>query len=190
MKRAVILHGTNGNHTENWFPWLKSELEKLGYEVWVPDLPGAEKPDMERYKKFLLEQEWDFTDNVVIGHSSGAVAILGLLEALPENTQIDAAILVGAFTERLATEPSWEMLRGLFGRPFNFDAIKQKARQFIFVHSDDDPYCPLEQAKELHQKLGGEFILMHGCGHFSAKLDPRFSQFPELLDIIKKEVKP
>lgn len=186
MKKAVILHGTGGGHTENWFPWLKAELEKIGYEVWVPDLPHAEQPSMERYTKFLLDQQWDFTDNLIIGHSSGAVAILGLLEALPANTHVNTAVLVGSFTERLAQDPSWGMLQELFDKPFDFAAIKRKARHFIFVHSDDDPYCPVEQAQELHERLGGEFILMHDSGHFSAKLDPRFVQFPELLDILKK----
>lgn len=188
MKRAIILHGTSADHSSNWFSWLATELKKLGYEVWAPDLPDADRPNIEKYNDFLLSQSWDFNDNLIIGHSSGAVAILGLLQALPENTKIDTAILAGSFTKRLSESPSWEMLRELFEKPFDFPGIRQKANQFIFVHSDDDPYCPLEQAEELHDKLGGELLVLHGTGHFSAKLDPRFTKFPELLDIIKQRV--
>jgi predicted alpha/beta hydrolase family esterase len=189
MKKAVILHGTEANHTMHWFPWLKEQLEILGYEVWVPDLPQAERPNTTRYNQFLLSQGWDFTDNLIVGHSSGAVAILGLLQALPDDTRINTAILAGAFTKRLPDgDPSWEMLSELFEKPFDFERVKQKAKQFIFVHSDDDPYCPLDQAQELQSKVGGELILMHGMKHFSTNLDPRFNKFPELLDIIKQKV--
>ncbi len=186
--KAVILHGTNSNHTSNWFPWLKTELEKLGYEVWVPDLPANGRPNIERYNSFLLSQGWDFNDNLIVGHSSGAVAILGLLPALPEDVKINTAILAGSFTKRLSEDPSWEMLSELFYEPFDFEIVKQKAKQFIFVHSEDDPYCPIEQAEELHHKIGGEFIRFKDMKHFGVKLDPRFSKFPELLDIIKQKV--
>lgn len=188
MKKAVILHGTNSDHTSNWFPWLKGELEKLGYEVWVPDLPVNGRPSTKRYNEFLLSQGWDFSNNLIIGHSSGAVAILGLLQALPEGTKINTAILAGAFTKRLSQDPSWEMLSGLFDKPFDFESIKQKAKHFIFIHSEDDPYCPIEQAEELHDKIGGEFIRFEGMKHFGVKLDSRFTKFPELLDIIKQKV--
>lgn len=185
MKRAVILHGTKANHSSNWFPWLRQELGLLGYEVWVPDLPQADKPSVRRYNEFLLSSGWDFEDNLIIGHSSGSVAILGLLQDFPEGQKIDTAIFVGAFTERLAESPSWEMLRELFDRPFDFEAIKKKADKFIFMHSEDDPYCPIEQAEYLSEQLGGEFHRFNGMGHFSYELDKRFDKFPELLSVIK-----
>jgi uncharacterized protein len=187
MKRALILHGTKVDHTANWFPWLKGELENLGYEVWVPDLPHAERPNISRYNEFLLDQGWDFSDNLVIGHSSGSLAALGLLEALPDDVRAGNVFLLGSFAERLADDPAWPILKELFEKPFDFARIKRKAAKFMFMHSDNDPYCPLDQAKELHGKLGGEFILMPGMGHFSAELDPKFKEFPELLELIKKE---
>lgn len=186
--RVLLLHGTGGNHESSWFPWLKNELEALGHEVWVPDLPQADKPNIQRYNNFLLSNNWEFHDSLIVGHSSGSVAILGLLEALPKPTQVNTSILIGTFTERLSDSPSWGMLKELFEKPFDYETIKRRSGKFIFIHSVDDPYCPIEQAEELHQKLGGEFIRYTDKGHFSRHLDPQFEKFPELLEIIKQKV--
>ncbi len=186
--KAVILHGTGSTHKNNWFPWTKKELEKLGYEVWVPDLPDANHPNVEKYNKFLLGSDWDFNDNLIIGHSSGAVAILGFLQALPEDTKINTAILVGSFSQVLAEEPDWEQLKGLFEKPFDFGKIKKHANRFIFIHSNDDPYCPIEQAQFLSEKVSGEFIMVPGQKHFSYHLDPKYKRFPKLIELIKEKI--
>lgn len=186
--KFLILHGTSASHKSNWFPWLKEQLEELGHEVWTPDLPDADRPNIPKYNGLLLNQDFDYSNSVIIGHSSGAVAIFGLLGALPENVKINAAILVGAFTKRMTESPSWEMLKELFDVPFDYQGIRQKSKKFIFVHSDDDPYCPIEQAEFLSEKLEGEMHRFTGMGHFSKALNPRFDEFPELLDIIKQKV--
>ncbi len=186
--RFLILHGTGADHTSHWFPWLKSELENLGHEVRVPDLPDSDRPNIGKYNNLLLNSEWDFDNSVIIGHSSGSVAILGLLQALPENTKIQAAVLVGAFTKRLSESPSWEMLRELFEKPFDFETIKQKSNKFIFIHSKDDPVCNIDEAIELCGQVGGEMIEFDGMGHFTTRLDPRFIKFPELLEIIESKI--
>lgn len=186
--KFLILHGTSADHSKHWFPWLKSELENLGHEVWVPDLPDAERPNIQKYNNLLLNSGWDFNDSVIIGHSSGAVAILGLLEALPEDVKINAAILAGAFTKRLSESPSWEMLKELFEKPFDFETIKQRVNKFIFAHSKDDPICDINEARELCWAVNGEMIEFDEMGHFTTSHDPRFIKFPELLDVIKSRI--
>lgn len=185
MKKAVILHATEQNSRGHWYPWLKKELEHAGYEVWVPDLPDANRPDMQKYLDYLLGQDWDFTDNVIIGHSSGAVTILGLLQHLPAGFQVKLAVPVGSFSEVLASDPDWKQLKGLFEEPMDFTNIKQKAKKFIFVHGSDDPWCPIEQAKYLQDQVGGEMIIIDNGQHFSTSNDPKWKEFPELLKIIK-----
>lgn len=152
MKNALILHGTNGSSSENWFPWLKGELEQRGYTVWLPDLPHAEKPNIETYNKFILSnKDWEFNEeSIIIGHSSGAVEILGLLAVLSEDIQVNKCFLVGSFINDLG----WDSLKELFLKPFDFNTIKKHAKEFIFIHSDNDPYCPLDHAQYLTEKLG------------------------------------
>lgn len=185
MKNALILHGTNASSKDNWFPWLKSQLEQRGWNVWVPDLPMSNQPSMSRYNKFLLSnKEWNFnSESVLIGHSSGAVAVLGVLQALPQDVVIDACIMVAAFKGDLG----WENLTHLWDIPIDYKRIKKRSKRHVFVHSEDDPYCALDHAKELSKKLGGELIVQKGAKHFS--LDPggpRFKKLPIVLKILEK----
>ena len=214
MKNALILHGISGSPRENWFPWLKDELERKGWKVWVPDLPQSEKPSIERYNDFIFSSGWKFDeDSVVIGHSAGAVAALGLLEALPPDVTIKEAILVAAFKKDLGGwDPSglfkkpfdikttkmrvefWRSLRrgaqslkGLFEKPFDFEKIKSHATKFVFIHSDDDPYCALSGAEYLAKKLGGELVVLPSQKHFSiGTAGEQYKKFPFLVELIEK----
>ena len=186
MKRAVILHGTGGSPTENWFPWLKTQLELVGYEVWVPQLPGAGRPNTRYYTDFLLSSKWDFQDNLLIGHSSGAVEILHLLQNLPKGTTVKTAVCVAAFSEYLAKEPKWENLTELFVEPFDFPTITSKAKTILFVHAADDPYCDPRKAEELADAVGGKYIELTSGGHFSAGKDPRYQTFPKLFGLLNE----
>lgn len=67
MANVLILHGTGNTSAGNWFPWLKQELEKRGYEVWSPDLPQANQPDEERYLNHIFSnKQWKFTPETII----------------------------------------------------------------------------------------------------------------------------
>lgn len=184
MKNALILHGTGGSSKGNWFPWLKTKLEERGYKVAVPDLPGSDAPNIKRYNEFLLSQGFEYNEEtVVIGHSSGAVEILGLLQALPEGTKIKAAIFVGAFMDDLGRDD----LKGLFEEPFDFEKIETRADKFIFIHSDDDPLCPLEGAQFLSDMLDAELIVQTGQQHYSiGKGGSQFKEFPFILEVIER----
>lgn len=181
MKNAVILHGTEDSPKKNWFAWLKKELVKKGYKVWVPKLPGSDKPNVDKYDPFLLSG-WNYnSETVLIGHSSGAVEILSLLQNLPEGTRIKKAILVAGFIDNL----DWDALDGLFIHKFDWKKIKSAAKSFVFIHSDDDPYVPLKHGKALQKNLGGKLLVLKGQKHFSiSTAGSKYSEFPELLKII------
>lgn len=182
MKNALLLHGTGNDSTRNWLPWLKKELENRGYAVWAPDLPHADKPNITTYNRFIFPK-WKFNnESILIGHSSGAVAILGILEQLPEDAQINKAVLVAGFTDDLNSDS----LKEMFVKPFDYPKIKTKAKKFIFFQSDNDPYVAVWHGEKLHDLLDGEFIMMKGQAHFSTTTFPgkKYLKFPKLLEKI------
>lgn len=183
MKNALILHGTDSSSQANWFPWLKEELEKRSWEVWVPDLPSANEPDISRYNQFIFaNREFVFSEKTcLIGHSSGAVAALGLLQSLPENTSIDTCILVSVFENDLG----WGNLKRLFETRLAYETISKKAKRFILIHSDNDPYIPLDQPKHINKKLHGDLKVMLGQKHFNLDTNSEYVKFPYLLDLLR-----
>ncbi len=185
MKNALILHGTQGNSNSNWFPWLKVELEKKGYKVWLPDLPGSDFPSLKAINQFIFSnKDWKFNpESIIVGHSSGAIAILSILNELPEDAVLDKCIFVSYF-EKSSSGGEWGPNKNLFDYNFDFAKIKRHAKKFIIVHSDNDPYGPLEGAKNLAEKLGGELIIKNGQGHFNLEVGPQYKQFPFLLTLI------
>lgn len=201
MRNALILHGTSATPQSNWFEWLKAKLEAEGYQVWLPQLPGADKPNAAKYNEFLLNSDFNFNEEtILIGHSSGAVSILNLLPVLPGSFKIKASFLVAAFTNDLGWESLANLFQkpldsdrkksreGLFQQPFDFEKIKSRCRKFIFIHSDTDPYCPIEDTRRLAKNIGGEFLIKKGQGHFNLDTGgPQYKEFPYLLQVINKK---
>lgn len=180
MKNALIVHGTNGHSKENWFPWLAGEIQQKGFHVYVPDLPQPETPSIPVWNSFI-RRKWSFdNDSIIIGHSSGAVATLGLLQELPINVKVNKVLLVAGFT----TDLDWDVLHELFTYSFDWQTIKSRAKKFVLFHSDDDPYVPLWHGEKLKKLLGAKLILMKGQKHFSVSTDPKYTIFPKLLEKI------
>jgi hypothetical protein len=187
MKNALILHGAGNNSSDNWFPWLKLELEKLGYRVWIPDLPNSNTPILKDWlNAILLNKKWQFDkDSIIISHSAGSTFLLRLLDKLPDSVQIAKAILV-AGKVKLGIKPEKDFYKKAFIEPpFNWKKIKRLVREFYFIHSDKDPYdCGKDQGEIMKKYLGGKLIVKKGQGHFSLKQGPEYKKFPEILKYI------
>lgn len=186
MKHALILHGAANNSSGNWFPWLKKELEERGYTVWCPDLPHADEPKLLKWKAFILENSQFIFDKetLIIGHSSGATFILGLLEALPKCTCVGKAILVAPFIELGERTDIHQYKKGLL-KNFDWKKIQKKCKRFYFIASDNDPYlCGIDQSQILQGQVGGEVKLVSGQGHFNLEQSEEYKQFPLLLSFL------
>lgn len=183
-KRAVLLHGTDGNPNSIWQSWLIAQLKMAGYEVFAPMLPENHTPNRLVYDKFLRESGWDFTDSVLIGHSSGATTVLNLLMAdwFPP---IKAAVLVGTFlNEKLTKTAEWHdpgQFDNLFLEEYDPVVLKSKAGSFYFVHGSDDPYCDIDDAKKLSEQVDGVFITIENGHHLGS--ESGITELPQITDV-------
>ena len=81
MKRVILVHGWGFNPTMNWYPWLKKELEKKGFEVIIPAMPNTNEPDINSWVFKLREFVGrDDGELILIGHSIGCQTIMRFLE--------------------------------------------------------------------------------------------------------------
>ncbi|MBD3359360.1 MAG: serine hydrolase family protein [Candidatus Buchananbacteria bacterium] len=182
MKSAIIIHGSYGNPDENWFPWLSSELKKIGYEVIIPKFPSPENQSLESWQK-VFESFYDKIgpQTILIGHSLGVAFILTLLESL--NSPIKATYLVSGFIGLLNNPEFDEINKTFVTKKFDWEKIKQNSRDFYIFHSDNDPYVPFEKAEEIADNLGIQVTQIKGAGHFNQEAG--YTEFKELLDVIK-----
>lgn len=185
--KFFIIHGSYGNPQENWFPWLKQELEKLGHNVFVPKFPTPEGQNLETWMS-EFEDTGYFSkidgESVFIGHSLGPAFILSVLERLNMQKPIKACFFVAGFLG-LLNNPEVDGINETFvEKVFNWSKIKKSCKNFFMYASEDDPYVPIEKARELKEKLGAELKIVRNAGHFNEKAG--YKKFKLLLEDIKR----
>lgn len=177
-----IFHGIYGHPKENWFPWLKKELGKKGFEVIVPKFPTPLDQTRESWLRIISKYGQKINnETVLIGHSLGAAFILDYLEQT--NKKIKAAFLVAGYHKLMNNEFD-ELNKTFVGRKLNWSKIKQNCKKFFVITSDNDPYIPLEVNEELARILDAELKIIRNGGHLNKKAG--YDKFPELLDLVSK----
>lgn len=184
-KRAFLIHGWEGYPEEGWRPWLKKNLEERGFEVVVPAMPDTATPTMSKWVTYLTQVVGSPDDNCYfVGHSLGCITILRYLETLKENEKVGGVVLVAGFGQDLEYEGYKGELSSFFKTTVGWDEIKKHCRKFIAIHSDNDPYVPLEHADIFKKKLSAEVIIMQNMKHFSG--DDGITELPIVLDSVLK----
>ena len=176
--KAVILHGTGGSPDENWFPWLKKELEASGVEVFVPRLPVGVEQNLENWNKAFTEQipfELD-GDTILIGHSNGAAFMLSLLNQHRKEPLL-SSVFVSGFYQNLGGEFE-QFVKSFIDIDFDWSLIRKNAGKVLQLHGTDDPYVPMNSAEGLSRLLGSEVVKIDEGGHLNAAAG--FLEFPEL----------
>ncbi|MFA6410102.1 MAG: alpha/beta fold hydrolase [Candidatus Buchananbacteria bacterium] len=182
-----IFHGTEGYPQENWFPWMKQELEQKGYKVFVPQFPSPPliPAKIAEWFDVLKNYQQHINQNtIIIGHSLGGIFALRVLEKLAH--PIKAAFFIGT---PIGIYPIANYDRDNSFSGFNFDwaEIKNKAENFVVFQSDNDPYVGLENGKELAKNFGIGLSFIPNAGHFNKKAG--YVKFEKLRDLVLEILK-
>ena len=178
--KVILIHGNGrGSPDDNWFPYLKNELEKLGLLVVAPQFPDADLARASYWLPFLIELGVD-ENTIIVGHSTGAIAAM----RIAENNKLLGSIFVGAYASDLGLET--EKLSGYFDTPWDWQAIKDNHQWIVQFASTDDPWIPAAESRLVHEKLDTEYYESTDQGHFGG--DYYKPDFPELLAVLKKKL--
>jgi len=179
--KIIFIHGNGGSTVnDNWFPYVKIKLEKLGLNVIAQTFPDN-KLAREQYWIPFLKNELKADENtILIGHSSGAVASM----RFAEKNKILGSVLVGVSYTDLDNED--EKLSGYFNSPWNWKEIKNNQKWIIQFASSDDPYIPIEEPRLVHKKLNTDYFEYKDQGHFG--WNPVKLEFPEIIEEINNKI--
>jgi len=163
MKRAIIVHGWDGNPNNHWFPWLKNKLNEKGFEVHTPFMPGGENPKLEEWLQVISDIVGKADkDTYFIGHSLGCITIVKYLESLAKNTKIGGCIFVAGFSFSQFKE-----IKDFYRRNFDINKVKEHCDNFTCIYSDNDKGISVKVSEEFADLLEARKILLKGKGHFT-----------------------
>jgi uncharacterized protein len=165
--RVIIVHRWEGNPDADWYPWLKEDLEKRGYEVVIPAMPSPEEPMISEWTKAIKAVVGDADGHIIlVGHSIGCQAIIRYLSEL-ENGSIGGAVLVAPWITLTGLEKKEKAIaKSWLETPLDWIAARQHCDEFTCIFSDDDPHVPLGDAEVFKQNLLAKVVVEYGKGHF------------------------
>lgn len=181
MSTVFIIHGFGGHPKENWFPWLREEVEKRGHRTIVPAFPNSDAPHLHEWLEHMKKYEDSIDEETVfVGHSLGGMFILRLLEHMTK--PIKAVFLVATVTGPLDGKDFAPLMESFTTPPLDHKLIKKNGGTIHVLHTDNDPYIALKNAEDLAKNLGVTVQVIHGGGHLNASAG--FTTFPILRDSI------
>ena len=179
MEKYVILHGSFGSNKENWFPWLKKELQSKGKQVSAPQmLVGVGKQNFESWSNELDKLAID-ENTIIVAHSIAPVFVCKYL--VKNNIRVKKLIFVCGFNNYLGINSDYDAVN----KPMYFDNlvdVKKYCDDIVCFYSDNDPYVKFDVEKQFADTITDKQIIIKNGGHINS--ESGFSKFEEILDYI------
>lgn len=163
----VFIHGYTASHLSDWYPNISPELDKLGINYVIPDLPGGRHPHASEWLETLHSVIASIqTPLILVGHSLGTRTALLYLEKY--KPKVEKVFLIAAFNNKTenAERNDGETYPDFFEDTLDIEKIKPLVGEFIVMHSKDDDSIPYEQGVEIAKDLNAELVSYEDRGHF------------------------
>ncbi len=183
--KVYIIHGWGANPKSDWFPYLKEKLKERGYLVLVPIMSDTDNPKIKPWVS-KLESLKVTEKTIFVGHSVGCQTILRFLEKY--NGKVGKVILVATWMtinkNNLDENEEWSIAKPWAETLIDFKKVKDKAKEFIVIYSQDDLYAILKDIKKLIKTLNAKEVNVGKKGHLCT--GDGVTTLPEALKFFKK----
>jgi predicted alpha/beta hydrolase family esterase len=168
MRIAIVPgNGCDNIAKSNWYSWLAERLVASNRfsEVACQTMPDPHAAKRKIWLPFMLSTlGCADPSTIVVGHSSGAVAALRLLE----DNKLAGAVLVSSCHTDLGD--AGEQAAGYYppkGGNWKWPNIRDNAGgNIVVLHSDNDPFIPIAEAQFVADSLHVPLHVKPGRSHF------------------------
>jgi predicted alpha/beta hydrolase family esterase len=180
MKTVLILHGIGGHAGIHWQQWLHDELEKLGYEILIPDLPNPDHPDRQTWLAAVKDilTSVDPNELIIVGHSLGATTALDYIDQA--DGKINGFVSVSGFAEDYGAELNSYFLRE---KSIDFNKVRSNLNWSAVIYGDNDPVVSKYALQQVAEGLKVEPVIIPNGGHLNTEAG--YKKLPEVLEITK-----
>ncbi|MBO4823321.1 MAG: alpha/beta hydrolase [Clostridia bacterium] len=175
----IILHGSFGSPDGNWFLWLKTELEKRGYDVIVPQMPvGVGNQTFENWSQVLKQLKIN-ENTIFVAHSIAPVFVCKYL--ITNQIKAKRLVFVCGFNNYLGISPEYDAVN----KPMfinNLADVNKYSRDIICYYSDNDPYVSYTAEKKFADTIANQQYVIKSGGHINA--ESGYTKFDEILKVL------
>ncbi len=174
--KFVILHGYKSRADRLRWQWVKAELEKMGHEVVIPQLPNTDEPDeAEQVATALAATRYD-ENTVLVGHSLGAVVAMKALQQL--DRKIARLVLIAPAIDPSFPDASVRPFHSRFSWDIDYDALKRLAPSRLILSDLKEPVVRINYIQWLAPLLDAQLVETHAVKeHFVADKEPDILQW-------------
>lgn len=182
MKSAYIFHDAFSSPNEDWYPWMKTTLEGMGYFVIVPKFPTPGGQSYESWKASIKNYVDKFdSETIFIGHGTGGLFAIRTLQELSK--PIKGLVLVASYAEPLVHDGYNNVNKTFYKSDINWDLVK-KNTLFINVYAGEhDPFVSDSISNHLADMMQTELQMIPDGGHIN-----RASGFTQLV-VVAQDIK-
>ncbi|PLS01159.1 RBBP9/YdeN family alpha/beta hydrolase [Neobacillus cucumis] len=164
QQHFLIVHGLGGSGHDHWQTWLAETLIEKKYQVSYPTFSSFYSPNL----KVWLEELHQTMENIpadseltVITHSLGCLLWMHYASAQTKKLA-KRVILVAPPSPTIALTEA----ESFFPVPLNSNHLSRTAEEILFIHSNNDPYCNMEDARN-YLNLDHPSIILPNAGHIN-----------------------
>lgn len=187
MKNYFIIHGFIQGNIDNWYPWVKKQIDSDTKLCVIPQFPididhqnyNSWKIVLDSYKNNDMIND----ETVLIGHSTGCSFVIKYI--LDNHIKVSKIVLVSGFNNFFAEDPC--DLHNKVNATFyvSDDSLKEINNyidEVICIYGDNDPYIPQAVLHNFSKMLNAKEIVIPNGGHLNTKAG--YNSFDELLRYI------